>query len=98
MKKNDIINGGLEALLAAPKASTPQGAAANQGAADAPGEKIKGNYKTVCYSIPPDIADKMRYIARFDRKKLNAVVVEAFAAYINNWTPAPEEQPQKLTV
>ena len=26
-------------------------------------EKIKGNYKTVCYSIPPDVADKMRQIA-----------------------------------
>lgn len=88
-KKNTIIAAGLEGLL------TPTPAPANpQDQAEKP-ERIKGNYKTVCYSIPPDLADKIRYIAYWDRKKLNAVVAEAFAAYIANWKPA-DGRPEKL--
>ena len=94
-KKNTIIAAGLNGLLApaapvAPAVEPEQAAAAEQPA--------KGNYKTVCYSIPPEVAEYMRYIARYDRKKINAVVVEAFAAYINSWRPAPQEKPKKLTV
>lgn len=58
--------------------------------------KQRGNYKTVCYSIPTDVADKIRYIAYWDRKKLNAVVVEAFRAYCENWKPSTDEQPKTL--
>ena len=98
--KNDLLTGGLDALLSAAPIATPQEqpAAPVAATAEEPGAKVRGNYKTVCYSIPPDIADKMRYIARYDRKKLNAVVVEAFAAYINGWEPATDEKPVKLTV
>ena len=84
MKKN-IIKGYDSLLNPTPIAAQEQ----------APVERVKGNYKTVCYSINPDVAEKMRYIARYDRKKLNEVVTEAFAAYIEQWEPT-KEKPIKL--
>lgn len=48
-------------------------------------EKAKGKYKTVCYSIPPEVAERIRYIAWYDRKKINAVVAEAFEQYATRW-------------
>lgn len=82
MKKN--ITTGYSDLLNPTPAETPA-------AAQEPAKKAKGNYKTVCYSIDADIAEKMRYIAHYDRKKINVVVVEAFAAYIANWKPTNEK-------
>ena len=78
-KKNTIIAAGLNGLLAGPT-STPEAAQETEQA-----EKTKGNYKTVCYSIPPDLAERIRFIAYWDRKKINAVVVEAFQQYADNW-------------
>ena len=57
-------------------------------------DKAKGNYKTVCYSIPPETADKIRKIATWDRKKINAVVTEAFEQYAAKWKPSVEEPPK----
>ena len=57
-------------------------------------EKIKGNYKTVCYSIPPETAEKIRKIAAWDRRKLNAVVTEALEAYAAKWKPVISEPPK----
>jgi hypothetical protein len=57
-------------------------------------EKVKGNYKTVCYSIPPATADKIRQIAAWDRRKINAVVAEAFEQYAANWKPSVAEPPK----
>lgn len=84
-KKIDTIAAGLNGLLSTPAASTPEAQEPEQ----AP--KVKGNYKTVCYSIAPELADKIRYIAYWDRKKLNAVVAEALADYIAKWEPAREK-------
>jgi hypothetical protein len=93
-KKNNIIAAGLNGILG-PATATPQAPTATA-APDAPKpERIKGNYKTVCYSIPPELAEKIRYIAYWDRKKLNAVVTEAFEMYCNAWAPAGEK-PKKL--
>lgn len=57
-------------------------------------EKEKGNYKTVCYSIPPETADKIRQIAAWDRRKINAVVTEAFEQYAAKWKPSVGEPPK----
>lgn len=54
----------------------------------------KGNYKTVCYSIPPETAEKIRKIADWDRKKINAVVTEAFEQYAARWKPTVAEPPK----
>ncbi len=56
--------------------------------------RITGNYKTVCYSIPPETAEKIRKIAAWDRKKINAVVTEAFEQYAAKWKPTVEEPPK----
>ena len=61
---------------------------------DAATGKEKGNYKTVCYSIPPDTAEKIRKIAAWDRRKINAVVTEAFEQYAAKWKPTVEEPPK----
>ena len=62
--------------------------------AQEPATKEKGNYKTVCYSIPPATADKIRKIASWDRKKINAVVAEAFEQYAAKWKPTEAEPPK----
>ena len=90
-KKNSIIEAGLNGLLAPASAPVqPQEQPTQEP------EKIKGNYKTVCYSISPDLAEKIRYIAYWDRKKLNAVVSEALTAYCEAWKPSTGEKPKKL--
>lgn len=86
MKKN--ITKGFDNLLNPTPAQEPTPA---QGTTT---EKAKGNYKTVCYSIPPETADKIRQIAVWDRKKINAVVTEAFEQYAAKWKPTVEEPPK----
>ena len=54
----------------------------------------KKNNTVVCYSIDADTADKIRRIAEWDRRKLNAVVMEAFEQYIAKWVPSPQEPPK----
>ena len=53
--------------------------------------------RTVCYSLPSEVIDGIKYIAYFDRRKLNAVVTEAFAQYIERWNNAEHkiEKPKK---
>jgi len=58
--------------------------------------KVRGNYKTVSYSIPPATADKIRQIAEWDGRKLNAVVTEAFEQYARNWKPRTYGEPPKF--
>jgi len=87
MKKNDIITGGLNGLLNPNAEPVP--------AQDETDNKTAATTTVVCYRVPPEVADKIRYIAYFDRKKINAVVTEALAAYIEAWQPA-KEKPRKL--
>lgn len=97
-KKIDTIAAGLNGLLSAPaqlQGTTANTAPTPQETEQAP--KQKGNYKTVCYSIPPELAEQMRYIAYWDRKRLNAVVVEAFQQYAANWKPTTGEIPGRFT-
>lgn len=95
-KKNNIIAGGLQGLLAPAAATVTPQDPGQQEQAPKRVKREKGDYKTVCYSIPPELAEKIRYIAYWDRKKLNAVVVEAFTAYCEQWKPATGEKPKKF--
>ena len=88
MKKN--ITTGFDNLLN-PNTNTGKAQAPEQEPAAA---KEKGNYKTVCYSIPPETAEKIRQIAAWDRKKINAVVVEAFEQYAAQWKPVVAKPPK----
>ncbi len=85
MKKN--ITTGFDSLLN----PTPKEQVTVQETAT---DKVKGNYKSVCYSIPPETAEKIRKIAAWDRKKINAVVTEAFEQYAAKWKPTVEEPPK----
>ncbi len=86
MKKN--ITTGFDNLL------NPNPTKAQAPVQETPTEKEKGNYKTVCYSIPPETADKIRQIANWDRRKINAVVTEAFEQYAANWKPSTAKPPK----
>lgn len=86
MKKN--ITTGFDNLL------NPNPTKAQEPVQGATTEKVKGNYKTVCYSIPPETADKIRKIADWDRRKINAVVTEAFEQYAANWKPVVAKPPK----
>lgn len=79
--KKDTIKAGLDGLLQVPKQSVnkPQE------------EPKKRAYKTVCYSIDPELIDRMAYVAHWDRKKIGEVVEEAFIKYLNDWEPTTEE-------
>ncbi len=83
MKKTQIA-GGLNGLLA----PTTNAATSKPQIPTTEPEQVKGNYKTVCYSIPPEVAEKIKDIAYWDRKKINAVVVEAFTEYAAKWDKA----------
>ena len=87
MKKT--VNAGLNGLLN-PNPSTVQEQAVT------PVKQAKTPTKSVCYSLPVELDEKLHYIAYFDRKKINAVIVEALTAYVQGWTPAPQEKPKKL--
>ena len=77
MKKSQIA-GGLNGLLApTTNATTPKA----QATTTEP-EQVKGNYKTVCYSLPPDIADRIRAQAAAERRTIGAVVAQALADYL----------------
>jgi len=86
MKKNITV--GFDNLL------NPNTTKAQEPAQGTDTGKEKGNYKTVCYSIPPETAEKIRKIAAWDRKKINAVVTEAFEQYAAKWKPTVEEPPK----
>lgn len=89
MKKN--VTAGLNGLLNTVPAQEPK-----QEQAEPTVKRGGKNCKVVSYSLTAELDEKMRYIAYFDRKKINAVVTEAFEAYIANWNPAPQEKPKKL--
>ncbi len=84
MSKKDIINASLDGLL------NKDAQKEQETTAEAP------KVKTVCYYISPKLDEDIRYIAYYDRKKINEVVAEAFAQYIKNWKPAPNPKPKKL--
>ena len=86
MKKN--ITTGFDNLL------NPNPTKAQETVQEPATEKVKGNYKTVCYSIPPETADKIRKIAEWDRRKINAVVTEAFEQYAASWKPVVSKPPK----
>ena len=41
-----------------------------------------------------DVVAKVKAIAAYDRKNINEVYNEALQAYIDSWTPTPQEPPQ----
>ena len=59
-----------------------------------PTTRAKGNTKPVCYSVPPETAEKIRAIASWDRKTINAVVTEALEQYASTWKPAKQVPPK----
>ena len=74
---------------------TPTAPAKEQDTAQAPATiRAKGNTKPVCYSVPPETAEKIRQIAAWDRKTINAVATEALEAYAAAWKPLPQEPPK----
>ena len=89
---NKKVIEGLSGLLN-PTPSTPV-KAATVDAPQAPA-KVKGDYKTVCYSIPPRVAEDVRFIAWYDRKKINTVVTEAFEKYVEQWRAEHPDAEQK---
>lgn len=58
----------------------------------------KREYKSICYSLDKNLAEKMKYIAFYDRKPINAVVEEAFADYIRKWNKKDhtQEMPKQI--
>ena len=85
MKKTQIATG-LTDLL---NPTTTPAAAPKEAPAT---EEVK--YKTYCYNLAPDVAEKIAYIARYDRKKQNAVLTEAINQYAAAWKPTPEPKPR----
>ena len=88
MAKKQIVAGLSGLLNAAPTATTAQ--APTEAAED------RGRKTVLSFSVDETTAENIRYIAYYDRKKLSAVIAEALARYIEDWTPAPQEKPRKL--
>lgn len=74
--------GGLQGIVNTGK-EKPEPVAAQAAAAAAMTPKT-GNYKTVCYSIPPALAAEVDRIAKEERRTKSAIVSEAFEMLINS--------------
>lgn len=91
--KKELLETGLNGLLnmqeptPAPKKETTVRA-----------KEQKQNCKPFSYSIPVELAEKISYIAYYDRRKVSAVVVEAFEDYVEKWNGLPHiaEKAKKL--
>lgn len=82
--KKTQIAAGLAGLMAQPaqleglKISAPQDPTAHRAAAP----KNKGNYKTVGYSLDPELAELMKAQAKKERRTIGATVSQAFREYL----------------
>ena len=92
MKKN--LDTTLGNLINPTPTATPKAQEPVQETPEPKAGRQKKNNTVVCYSIDADTADKIRRIAEWDRRKLNAVVMEAFEEYIAKWVPTPQEPPK----
>lgn len=59
-------------------------------------EKDGGRKVVISFSVDATTAENIKYIAYYDRRTQSAVIADALAAYIAQWTPAPQEKPRKL--
>ena len=81
------VAAGLAGLMAQPaqleglKSSAPQ--EPTRGYATASAQKVKGNYKTVGYSLEPELAELMKAQAKKERRTIGATVSQAFREYLN---------------
>lgn len=41
--------------------------------------------KTACYSLPVELLEKLREVAFYDKRKINAVVTIALQRYFDEW-------------
>lgn len=82
---NKKLEQGLNGLLATP---TPQ----------EPKQETKQGkqYETVCWNLPPNDIENVKRIAKYEGKRINAVVSEALNFYFDNWKPVPQEKPTLL--
>lgn len=85
MAKKQIAEG-LSGLLA-PKTPTEQATKTERGQVER---------RVVSFSTDAELAEKIDYIAYYDRKAKSTVITEALRAYVAAWTPAPQEKPRKL--
>lgn len=104
MIKKENVRGGLSGLLnpnptQAPTAKettvTPQEPVQVEEPTTARTMKSeRGTTVRICYNLNAELVAKVKAIAAYDRKNINEVYNEALAAYIDSWTPAPQEPPQ----
>lgn len=96
------IQGGLKGMLNANRTQAPTAAPTVETTAT-PQEPVKaqgvmkserGTTVRICYNLNADLVAKAKAIAAYDRKNINEVYNEALQAYIDSWTPAPQEPPQ----
>lgn len=71
-------------------AATPEAPVRTQGVM----KSERGTTTRVCYNLNADLVAKIKAIAAYDRKNINEVYNEALAAYIEQWTPTPQEPPK----
>lgn len=88
-KKNNVIAAGLNGLL---KEAVPQ-----QDAEQAPAKNTRQRkgHKTVCYSIPEQMAEAVKHIAAYENRKINDVVIEALALYLRSWDGSKAQQSRR---
>lgn len=77
---------GLNGLLATPTPQEPEQETAQQGK----------KYETACWNLHPNDIENVRRIAKYEGKRVNAVVTEALRMYFRQWKPIPQEAPELL--
>lgn len=83
------IAAGLSGLM---NTATPQ----EQAAPDTTATESNGRKTVLSFSVDEQLAENIRYIAYYDRRKISAVIAEALERYVKEWTPATQEKPRKF--
>lgn len=74
---------GLTGLLATPTPQEPEQETAPKGK----------KYETACWNLHPNDIENVKRIAKYEGKRVNAVVTEALRFYFRQWKPVPQEKP-----
>lgn len=57
-------------------------------------QEPKQKTETVCWNLNPADIENVKMIAKYEGKRVNAVVTEALRLYFSQWVPVPQEAPK----
>ena len=99
---NDILATRKRLLLTEDEAPAEEAAEGGEASTEEVPKKRRGGrpkseepYKSMCYSLPLSVIEDAKYIARYDRRPVSAVVSDALREYAAAWEERSHEEQRK---